>query len=109
MTAITLMPELWMACSPGCTSGWASTSPKPSITISAALSVLVAEPASSVLTALLATSLKVAKSPAADSEMPSRNAVANHSCSHILRLSIHRSSFLDAPEKHATARRHLIW
>lgn len=83
-TAITLMPESWMACSPGCTSEWASTSPKLSTTVSAALPVSAADPvcASSVLTALLATSLKVAKSPAADSEMPSRNAVANHSCSH---------------------------
>ena len=85
VNAITLMPESWMACSPGRTSEWASTSPKPSITVSAALSVLPADPvpASSVLTALLATSLKVTKSPAADSEMPSRSAVANHSCSHI--------------------------
>lgn len=85
MIAVTLIPELWMASSPGRTSEWASTSLKPSITVSAALPVVIEDPAlaSSVLTALLAASLKEAKSPAADREMPSRSAVANHSCSHV--------------------------
>ena len=99
MSALTLMPELWMACSPGCTSEWASTSPKPSTTVSAALSALAADPvpASSVLTALLATSLNVAKSPAADNEMPSRRAVANHSCSVMQRLVSCQSCCPDIP------------